>query len=87
MTVPTQEIKFLGMQVGSHKLELRVPGRKLKKLRQKAAKLESHSAPPTARELSCLLDKMNSVSQAVAPAPLFCRAIQRDLAVALNEGS
>ena len=37
--------------------------------------------------VSCLLGKMNSVSQAIAPAPLFCRAIQMNLAVALNEGS
>ena len=87
MTVPTQGIEFIGMQVDSHTLELQVPGRKLKNLRQEAAKMESQSAPPTACEVSRLLGRMNSVSQGFTLAPLFCRAIQKDLAVAPNEGS
>ena len=33
---------------------------------------------------SCLLGKFNVVSQAIPPGPLFCRAIQRDLAAALE---
>ena len=87
LTVPTQEIEFLGMQVDSSTLELRVPGFKLKKLRQEAAELGWESVPPTAREVSHLLGKMISVSQAVAPAPLFFRRIQRDLAAAPRKGS
>ena len=87
VTAPTQEIEFWGMQVDLLTLELRVSGRKLKHLRQKAAKMESQSTPPSAQEVPRLLGKMNSVSQAIAPAPLFCRAIQMDLAAALNEGS
>lgn len=40
--------------------------------------------PPTVREVSRLLGKFNSVSQAVPPGPLFCRAMQRDVAKALD---
>ena len=46
--------------------------------------IRHHRAPPTAREVSCLLGKFNSASQAIPPGPLFCRAIQRDLAMALD---
>ena len=85
ITQPSQEIEFLGMVVDSRARELRLPGHKIKKLRQEAAMvIRHHRAPPTAREVSCLLGKFNSVSQAIPPGPLFCRAIQRDLAMALD---
>ena len=51
------------------------------------ARSNQHREPPSAREVSRLLGKMNSVSHAIAPAPLLCRAIQMDLAAAVNEGS
>ena len=87
VTTPTQEIEFLGMVVDSKTVELRLPGQKLRKIRQEAAKIRDQSAQPTARELSRLLGKFNSVSQAVPPGPLFCRAMQRDLAAALEESN
>ena len=68
-------------------LELRVPGRKLKKIRQEATKVHNQEPPPTTREVSRLLGKLSSVSQAIPPGPLFCRAIQRDLASALERDS
>ena len=71
------------MLVHSQTLELHLPGQKIKKLRSETAKL---SAPPTVREVSRLLGKLNSVSHAVTPGPLFCRMIQRDLATALDRG-
>ena len=83
VTTPIQQIEFLGMQVHSQTLELHFPGQKLKKLRSKSAKLKNLEAPPTAREVSLLLGKLNSVSQAVTLGPLFCR-MQRDLAAALD---
>ena len=86
VTTPTQQIEFLGMLVHSQTLELHLPGQKIKKLRSETAKLLVLSAPPTAREVSRLLEKLNSVSQAVAPGPLFCRMIQRDLATTLGRG-
>ena len=62
-------------------------GQKLKKIRLEAAKIRDQLATPTAREVSCLLGKFNSVSKAVPPGPLFSRALQRDLAVALESGN
>ena len=85
LTNPTQEIEFLGMQVDSRSMELRVPGQKLKQIRLEAAKMAERLAPPTARELSRLLGKLNSLTQAIPPGPLFCRMLQRDLAAALEE--
>ena len=87
ITTPTQEIEFLGMVVDSRAMELRLSGQKLKKIRREAAKIRDQSARPTAREVSRLLGKLNSVSRAVPPGPLFCRMIQRDLARALDKGS
>ena len=83
---PTQEIEFLGMMVDSRTRELRLSGQKIKKLRQEAAMLiKDQLTPPTAREVSRLLGKFNSVSKAIPPAPLFCRALQRDLTTALDQ--
>ena len=83
---PTQEIEFLGMIVGSKTRELRLPGQKMKKIRLEAAKIRDQLATPSAWEVSRLLGKFNSVSQAVPPGPLFSRALQRDLAAALESG-
>ena len=85
---PSQEIEFLGMMVDSRTRELRLPGQKIKKLRQEAAMMiKDQLAPPTAREVSRLLGKFNSVSKAIPPAPLFCRALQRDLTAALDQSN
>ena len=54
------------------------------KLRLEAAKIRDQSA--TAREVSRLLGKFNSVARGVPPSP-FCRAIQRDLAKALEKSN
>ena len=87
ITIPTQEIEFLGMVVDSRTMELRLSGQKIKKLRQEAAKIRDQAAMPTGWDVSHLLDKFNSVSQAILPAPLFCRALQRDLTAALGGGT
>ena len=82
---PTQETEFLGVCVDSCSRELCVPGQKLKKIRLEVSRVAEQSASPTARVISRLLGKLNSVSQAVPPAPLFCRMLQRTLAAALEE--
>ena len=79
LTIPAQEIEFLGIQVDSKTLELSLPGQKLKKVRLAASKFVERLEPPTAREVSRLLGKLNSVSQAIPPGPLFCQMLQRDL--------
>ena len=76
---PTQKIEFFGVQVDSHSMELRVPGQKIKQVKLEAAKMLEKLSPPTARELSHLLGKLNSLSQAIPLDPLFCRMFQRDL--------
>ena len=84
ITTPTQEIEILGMVVDSRTMELRLSRQKIKKLRQEAAKIRDQAATPMGWDVSCLLDKFNSVSQAIPPAPLFCRALQRDLRAELG---
>ena len=74
ITTPTQEIEFLGMVIHTPFLELCLPGKKFKKLRVKANKLGSLKQPPFAQDVSRELEKMNAVSQAVPPAPLFYRS-------------
>ena len=86
ITTPTQEIEFLGMVIHTPSLELRLPGQKIKKLRTEANKLGSLKLPCSARDILRVLGKMNAVSQAVSPAPLFYRHLQRHLAVALEKG-
>ena len=87
MTVPSQDIEFLGMAVDSNAMALHLPGQKLKKLQLEAAKIRDQSATPSAREVSHLLGKFNSVTKVVPPSPLFCRALQSDLAIALKKSN
>ena len=81
---PTQEIEFLGMMIHTPSFELRLPGQNIKKLKAEANKLRSLEQPPSARDVSRVLGKMNAVSQAVPP---FYRDIQRDLEKALEKGN
>ena len=67
-------------------MELELPPQKVKKLRVEASALQKLTAPPSARAVSRLLGKMNSVSQATPPGPLFSRMIQIDLSRALERG-
>ena len=76
LTNPTQEIEFLGMQVDSCSIELRVPGQKLKQIRPEAVKMAEKLAPPTAQEVSHLVGKQNSHSQAIPPGPLFAECFR-----------
>ena len=86
---PTQEIELLGIVIHSRVMELRLPGQKIKKIETGGShdnqRLSSGDNNSTHNPgVSRLLRKFNSVSQAVPPGPLFCRAIQRDLAKALE---
>ena len=81
---PTQEIEFLGVQVNFRSTELKVLEQKLKKIRLEATKLMKKTTPPPVCKVSCLLGKLNSVSQAIPRGPLFCRMLQRDVSTALE---
>ena len=63
-------IEFLGMEIDSRSLELRVPGKKQKKIIQEATKINNREPSHTAREVSRLLGKLTSVSEAIPPGPL-----------------
>ena len=87
ITTPSQEMEFLGMEVHSQTIKLRLPEQKLRNLRTEVAKYLNSETAPTTGEVSSLLGKLNSVFQAVPPCPLFCRMLQRDLARALDQGN
>lgn len=81
---PTQEIDFLGFTVNSVTMEIKVPGSKIKQVRQEAKKLlEADTC--TALTLSRFLGKLNHVAQAIPPAPLFYRNLQSCLQAGLEE--
>ena len=86
VTRPTQRVEFLGMLVDTTSMDLSVPGEKIKKIRTEAWKLRAMHHP-SAREVSRLIGKMNAVAQAIPPALLFYRSLQRDLRSALERGS
>ena len=84
---PSQEMEFLGMLVDSKLIEIKLPGSKIMKLRSEVSKILDTMSTPSLREMSCLLWKLNSMSSAVPPGPLFCRVIQQDLSRLLESGN
>ena len=82
---PTQDLEFLGFTIDSSKLEIRLPGEKIKKVKQEAKKL-LNLTEPQALVLSRLLGKLNHTSQAIPPTPLFYRNLQQCLLQALRSG-
>ena len=83
---PTQEIEFLGMLINSVRLDISLPGGKIKNIRQEAQKLFNHPRP-SAHLLSQLIGKLNATTPALQMAPLFCRSLQRCLKQALESNS
>ena len=81
---PTQEIEFLGMIVSSLSMDLKLPGEKIRKIRQEARHL-LQLKQPSAHLLSQFLGKLNATSPALQMAPLFCRSLQICLKQALTD--
>lgn len=77
---PSQTIEFLGMVVDFVTMKLKVPGEKIKKIRQEARNLLS-STESSAREVSRVIGKITAMSQGIPSAPLFYRCLQRDLSL------
>jgi hypothetical protein len=75
LLTPTQEIQFLGFVISSNTMEIRLPGEKIKQIRQDTRKL-LETPIPQALALSRLLGKLNHAAQAIPPAPLFYRNLQ-----------
>ena len=83
LLTPTQEIQFLGFIISSNAMEIRLPGEKIKQIRQEARKI-LETPVPQALALSRLLGKLNHAAQAIPPAPLFYRNLQLCLQRALE---
>ena len=81
---PTQQLEFLGLQVSSVDLHLRLPGEKIKQIRVEASQL-LRAEICTARKLAQFIGRLNATAQAVFPAPLFYRHLQRDLQQTLSQ--
>ena len=74
---PTQTIPFLGFIVNSIKMLLLLPEGKLQKLKSSALSLLENV--PTAREILSFLGQCQAALPALQVAPLYFKAIQRDL--------
>jgi hypothetical protein len=74
--VPSQQLEFLGLLIDSRGLTLQLPGEKLRKIRKRCQKLQDQ-AEVSIRELSKFLGLLTSSIQAIFPAPLHFRNLQR----------
>ena len=83
ITIPTQQIEFLGLKVDSVSLHLSLLGEKLHHIRME---VRQHLQRPqvTARQLAQLIRKLHVTLQAVLPVPLFYRSLQGDIQRVLN---
>ena len=77
-------MEFLGFQVDSTSMELKLPGDKIKNIRGEARKILAADYI-TALTLSRILGKMNAATKAICMAPLFYRQLQAELQQALNK--
>ena len=74
--IPSQEIQFLGFVVNSVAMTMSLPEEKVKSMAM-ACQVILNQEKVTVRELSRVLGKMTAASQAVLPAPLCYRNLQR----------
>ena len=82
---PSQHIEFLGLQLDTSNMCLSLPGHKIRTIQGEAAQLLRQGCI-SARRVAQFIGKLNAASQAVFPAPLFYRHLQRDLQGALARG-
>ena len=81
--IPSQQIEFLGFLVDSVTLSLKLPGEKLQEIRKWCQQL-LNVGETSKRELSNFLGLLTSSIQAVFPAPLHYRHLQRLKNLSLN---
>jgi hypothetical protein len=74
--LPCQEMEFLGFLIDSNGMTLQLPGEKLRKIRRKCQKLLDQTTI-SVRELSKFLGLLTSSIQAIFPAPIHYRHLQR----------
>ena len=75
ITNPTQELEFLGFQVGSVSINLSIPSEKLQNLRQDARRMLD-CPQVTVREVASFVGKAVAILRAIPLAPLRYRALQ-----------
>ena len=83
---PAQETEFLGLVVNSMEMELKLPSKKIKKIKSEARALLNQKEGVSSLMVSRFLGKLNHAAQAVATAPLFYRQLQDCLQRALEAG-
>ena len=86
ITTPSQQIEFLGLRVDTFTMTLSLPGHKIRMIRGEAIQLLRQGSI-SARKVAQFIGKLNAAAQAVFPAPLFYRHLQRDLQEALARGN
>ena len=84
MLCPTQQLEFLGLQVNTVNLHLRLPGEKIRQIHVKASQL-LQTTRCTASKLAQFLGRLNAAAQAVFPAPLFYHHLHKDLQRSLSQ--
>ena len=87
ITTQTQQIEYLGLLVDSTTLHLSLPGETLHHIRSEMDQITHKSPQITARQLAQIIGKLHATSQAVLPAPLFCRSLRGDLQRALSSSN
>lgn len=80
---PRRTMDFLGFQVDTSSMELKLPGDKIKNIRGDVRRILAVDQV-TALEVSRLLGKMDTITKAITMAPLFYRKLQAELQQALN---
>ena len=75
ITNPTQELEFLGFQVGSVSINLSIPSEKLRNIRQDARRMLD-CPQVTVREVASFVGKAVAILRAIPLAPLHYRALQ-----------
>jgi len=73
---PCQELEYLGWEINTNQMRIRVPGAKLKDLRRDARRTRMQ-LEVTLRQLARLLGRIQSVAIAVFPTRLRCRELLR----------
>ncbi|CAB5309055.1 unnamed protein product [Rhizophagus irregularis] len=75
--IPCQRIDFLGFQIDSKSMSLKLPRQKIHKLIHECKKTQHLKTIPT-RKLASLIGKIIATANAIFPARLYSRALLRD---------
>ncbi len=82
--VPTRVQEFLGFELDTELMEIRLPLSKLRRVRKEARRI-LNSQNLSARKLASAIGLFNATAEAVFPARLKFRALLRDLQQSLNK--